>query len=154
MHFLIYAIFPFLSLHLLLRLFFVLPDHHLAHVLQPVIHFVHFSKFIETLRDNLCVVLALLSLELNLQFILQLEALLADLVIANLSSEHVFDIYASGQGPKVAHSLGRYNLQFVKILELGQVEDERLAVGGESTRLGRLLLNWVAFQLETEQVLG
>ena len=110
MHFLIYAILPLLLIDLLLGLPFVLPDHHLAHVLQPVIHFIHFSKFIETLRDDLCVVLALLSFDLNLQLVLQLEALLADLIIANLSSEHVFDIHATGQGPKIAHSLGRYDL--------------------------------------------
>ena len=62
----IYAILPLLLIDLLLRLSFVLPDHHLAHVLQPVIHLIHFSKFIETLRDDLCVVLALLALDLNL----------------------------------------------------------------------------------------
>ena len=152
MHFLIYAILPLLLIDLLLRLSFVLSDHHLAHVLQPVVHFIHFSKFIETLRDDLCVVLALLALDLNLQLVLQLEALLADLIIANLFSEHVFDIDATGQGPKIAHSLGRYDLELVKILELGQVEDERLSIGGEPTRLGRLLLNWVAFELEAEQV--
>ena len=154
MHFLINTILTFLLFDLLFCLSFVLPDHHLAHVLEPVIHFVHFSKFIESLRNNLFVVLALLSLDLDLQLGLQLEALLANLIITNLSAEHVIDIYAAGQGPKIAHALGRYDLQLVKILELGQVEDERLSVGGESTRLGRLLLNWVAFELEAEQVAG
>ena len=110
MHFLIYAILPLLFIDLLLRLSFILPDHHFAHVLQPVVHFIHFSKFIETLRDDRCVVLALLALDLNLQLVLQLEALLADLIIANLSSEHFFDIHTTGQGPKIAHSLRRYNL--------------------------------------------
>ena len=91
----------------------VLPDHHLAQVVQPVIHLVHLCQFFNSFSHDLLVALALLALDLNTQLLLHLCALPANFVVSDLRKEHIVDINTSPEDALIGHSLCWHNLNLV-----------------------------------------
>ena len=100
---------------LLLSLSFslILTDHHLAQVVQPVIHLVHLCQLFNSFSHDLLVALALLALNLNTQLLLNLGTLPANFVVSDLRKEHVIEIHSSPEDALIAHSLCWHDFKLV-----------------------------------------
>ena len=91
----------------------LLSGHHFTEVIEPAFHLVHLCKFIEGLRDDFCVIFSLISLNLDFQLVLNLEALLANRVTLDLELQHLINVYATRQSPFIGHPLSCINFDLV-----------------------------------------
>lgn len=143
---------------LVLKFVLLIPEllslHHIGHVVKPAVHFVLLSEFIEGLRDDLDVALALLAFNFNTKLLLQLESLLADFVVSDLLTQHLVDVDATVNCTDVAHPLGRHDLDLVQLLQELQVQHKRLPVLAQLARLSGALLKRIAYEFEREKVWG
>ena len=112
-HSLVDAFLTLLFLLLSISFSFILSDHHLAQVVQPVIHLVHLCQLLNSFSYDLLVAFALLALDLNTQLLLHLCALPTNFVVSDLCKEHIVDINTSPEDALIAHSLCWHNLNLV-----------------------------------------
>ena len=95
-----------------------LAKHHFTHVVEPGFHFVHLGKFIERFVHDFDVAFALIPLNLNTKFVLQLKALKSDSVILKLLLQHLVDINAPLEDALITHSFSWYDFDTVNLLKI------------------------------------